>query len=243
MNRLIEVELVEKGRGHYYKVAGQDELYPGVTTVLGSAVPKPWLVPWAAKEAANRIKEHLLEHAVNRPLTQEEIVELVETGRKEHEKKRDDAADVGTRAHKAIDAYIAGDKVELTDDIRPAVDAFHQWQDKHPFRLVMGDTKVASVKHKFGGSLDILGESKDGLGIIDLKTSNQVGWEYALQVAAYAKAFEETFGEPIRWAMVLRVGKKAPPEFEARPILDLGKAWEAFLLCLTMRSYLKEELI
>ncbi len=243
MNRLIEVELVEKGRGHYYKVGGMDDLYPGVTTVLGSAVPKPWLVPWAAKEAANRIKSHLLEHAVNRPLTKEEIVALVETGRKEHEKKRDDAADVGTRAHKAIDAYIAGDKVEITDDIRPAVDAFHQWQDKHPFRLVMGDTKVASIKHKFGGSLDILGESKDGIGIIDLKTSNQVSWEYALQVAAYAKAFEETFGEPIRWAMVLRVGKKDPPEFEARPIKNLEKAWESFLVCLEMREKLKEDLI
>lgn len=248
MNRLYNVDLVEKRGAHYYRVSGStvgysEELLPGVTTILGGTIPKPWLVPWAAKEAANRIKSHLLEHAVNRPLTPEEIGELVETGRKEHEKKRDDAADVGTRAHKAIDAYIAGEKIEITDDIRPAVDAFHKWQDEHPFRLVMGDTKVASVAHGFGGSLDILGESKDGLGIIDLKTSNQVSWDYALQVAAYAKAFEETFGEQIRWAMVLRVGKKAPPEFEARPIKDLQKAWEAFQVCLVMRGMLKVELI
>lgn len=243
MKQLYSVDLIEKKRAHYYQVGGSDELLPGVTTILGATIPKPWLVPWAAKEAANRIMEHLLEHAVNRQLTPEEIGELVETGRKEHEKKRDDAADVGTRAHKAIDAYIAGDKANITDDIRPAVEAFHKWQDEHPFRLVMGDTKVASRIHGFGGSLDILGESKDGLGIIDLKTSNQVSWDYALQVAAYGKAFEETFGEPIRWAMVLRVGKKEPPEFEARPIKDLAKAWEAFSLCIKMREMLKADLI
>lgn len=243
MNRIFEVELIEKRGAHYYRIAGSEELLPGVTTILSSTVPKPYLVPWAAKEAANRIKQHLLDHAVNRTLSAEEIIELVEVGRKEHEKKRDDAADVGTRAHKAIDAYIAGDKANITDDIRPAVEAFHKWQDEHPFRLVMGDTKVASRIHRFGGSLDILGESKDGLGIIDLKTSNQVSWDYALQVAAYGKAFEETFGKPIRWAMVLRVGKKEPPEFEARPIKDLAKSWEAFSLCLKMREMIKTELI
>lgn len=243
MNRRFDVSLVTKGRGHYYQINGSGDLLPGVTTILGATIPKPYLVPWAAKEAANRIKVHLSEHAVNRPLTADEIDRLVEEGRKEHEKKRDDAADVGTRAHQAIDAYINGDKVELTDDIRPAVEAFHQWQDNNPFRLVMGDTKVASVNYGFGGSLDILGESKDGLGIIDLKTSNQVSWDYALQVAAYAKAFGETFGEPIMWAMVLRVGKKSPSEFEARPIKNLGKAWDAFLTCLEMRSHLKEDLI
>lgn len=243
MNRLFEVELIEERRAHYYRIYGSEELLPGVTTILNSTVPKPYLVPWAAKEASDRIKQHLLEHAINRKLSAEEIVELVEVGRKEHEKKRDDAADVGTRAHKAIDAYIAGDKANITDDIRPAVDAFHKWQDEHPFRLVMGDTKVASPEHRFGGSLDMLGESKDGIGIIDLKTSNQVSWDYALQVAAYGKAFEETFNETIRWAMVLRVGKKYPVEFEARMVKDLTNSWEAFRLCLRMREMLKMELI
>jgi ATP-dependent exoDNAse (exonuclease V) beta subunit len=189
------------------------------------------LAPWAAKEAANRIKAHLKEHAVNRPLTPEEIDELVETGKKEHIKKRDDAADLGTRAHKAIDAYIIGEKPEITDDIRPAVEGFHAWQDAHPFRLLMGDTKVASLENKFGGSLDILGETKDGVGIIDLKTSNQVSWDYALQVGAYAIAFEETYGVPVRWAMVLRVSK-TKAEFEARPIKDLESAKGVFRVAL-----------
>ncbi len=243
MNRRFDVSLVTKGRGHYYQINGSGDLLPGVTTILGATIPKPYLVPWAAKEAANRIKVHLSEYAVNRPLTVDEIDRLVEEGRKEHEKKRDDAADVGTRAHHAIDSYINGDKVELTDDIRPAVEAFHKWQDSNPFRLVMGDTKVASPFFRFGGSLDILGESKDGLGIIDLKTSNQISWEYALQVAAYAVAFTETFGEEIKWAMVLRVGKKDPPEFEARPIKSLINSFEAFRLCLKMRDFLKEDLI
>lgn len=243
MNRLYNVDLVVKWRGHFYKVEGLDELLPGVTGILGATIPKPWLAPWAAKEAANRIKSHLIEHAINRPLTKQEIIELVETGRKEHEKKRDDAADVGTRAHQAIDAYIMGEKAEITEDIRPAVEAFHKWQDEHPFRLVMGDTKVASLEYKFGGSLDILGETKEGLGIIDLKTSNQVSWDYALQVAAYAKAFEETFNHPIRWAMVLRVGKNEPIEFEARPIKNLATAWDAFKHFKRSKELLQEDLI
>ena len=44
------VELVKKGRSHFYEVKEYGLLLPGVTGVLG-VINKPALVPWAKREA------------------------------------------------------------------------------------------------------------------------------------------------------------------------------------------------
>lgn len=224
MKPRYKVTLIEERGGHFYNVGRKKTMWPGITGILSAVIAKPYLVGWAAKKAAENIKRYLKANAVDRPLTAAEIDELVETGRKAHETIRDQAANLGTRAHYYIDCSLNKRELpELTDDITPCINAFQVWQDHYSFEIVMGDTKVASKRYRYGGSLDLLAKDRDGrLGIIDLKTSNQISPEYKYQVAAYARAFEETYGERIYWAMILRLGKKTP-EFEAAPI-DLKKA-------------------
>lgn len=234
---LYKVELIEKWNAHFYRKEGETDVYPGVTTVL-QMVGKPYLVPWAAKETANKIREYLIAHAVNRALSMEEITVFVDTARKQHIVKRDDAADIGTRAHKAINAWIEDrmDDFKLlmqADDIHHCVDAFLKWQESSEIKIRLGDTKILSSIHGYGGSLDALGFLNGDPVLIDFKTSNQISDEYAYQVSAYVQAFDETYGFCPKKAVILRLGK-TKPEFEPVEIVDIADCFDGFLAAQTL---------
>lgn len=238
---LYGVEIKTNGKGHYYSTSRQpDEWYPGVTTVLGM-IAKPALIPWAAKEASNKIKAYLKKHAVNRSLTGDEIDKLVEEGRTAHVDRVTKAADLGTRAHKAIDDIIEGRKPVITDDIKPPVEAFKNFVKENKLEIIKGDTKIASIQNRFGGSLDALGWKDGRFIIVDFKTSNGCYKEYAFQVAAYSKAFSETYGlDYLPEALILRVGKEKA-EFEYKNVRKIGECFSQFLAAKTLWEGSKNE--
>ena len=88
-----QVKLIEKNNKHFYMVDDEPTLYPGPTTVLG-IINKPWLVPWASKITANKIKEFLIENATGRILNHQEISELIKRAKKAPEKIKDESADI-----------------------------------------------------------------------------------------------------------------------------------------------------
>lgn len=232
-NPLYKVELIAKNRAHYYRVEGERDLYPGVTGALGM-IAKPALIPWAAKQAAENIKAYLMANAVNRPLDALEIAKLVEEGKKAHVEAKDKAADLGTRAHAAINSLIEGGTMDLTDDIRLPVEAFMEFVAKDYLRLERGDMKIASKVYQYGGSLDALGVENGRFVIVDFKTSSGIWQEYALQVAAYAKALQETYGlDYTPEALILRFGK-TKPEFEVKRVRNINACFEQFLAALKL---------
>eukprot|EP01124_Arcella_intermedia_P036514 TRINITY_DN9581_c0_g1_i1.p1 TRINITY_DN9581_c0_g1~~TRINITY_DN9581_c0_g1_i1.p1 ORF type:complete len:167 (-),score=37.04 TRINITY_DN9581_c0_g1_i1:107-574(-) len=87
-----------------------------------------------------------------------------------------------------------------------------------------------SDTYGYGGTIDAVakfnlnGESK--VMIIDWKTSNSFHKEYALQVAAYAKAYEDIYNTPVFAGLVVRFDKNNPV-FEAKRI-DREQIPEAF---------------
>lgn len=236
------VELVEKRNAHYYRVDGGDTLYPGVTTVL-SVLAKPALIPWAANEAARKIKAYLIQHAQGRPLTADEIDKLVEDGRKAHGAIKDEAANFGTRAHQAIDIFIKTGVSQVKEDILPVFQAFCDWKQKTHIEIIGGDLKIASMEYGYGGSLDALGLVDGKVVIVDFKTSNRINPEYALQVAAYSNSYAEMFGlDYIPEAYILRLGKKTP-DFEVRKVKSIQSAFRQFVSALSIWRGQKEELL
>lgn len=232
------VELVAKGRGHFYRVDGKDFLFPGVTTVLG-VIAKPALIPWAANEAAKKIKAYLVENATGRALTATEIDDLVEKGRKAHIELKDAAADVGTRAHAAINTLIDGGTLALTDDIKPAVDAFLAFIGESHIKIEHGDRKIASMTHGYGGSLDAVGVENGRLVVVDFKTSSGIYREMGLQVAAYCEALRETYGlDYLPEAYILRLGK-TKPEFEVKKIPSVERCFGWFRNALELYHFQK----
>lgn len=232
------VKLSVEKRQHFYDVFEKGDLthrFAGVTGSLG-IISKPALGPWAKKEALACVEAALLKRLHGRfqeeeiTLNKEWIAEILKEAKARPDKIKDDAADLGTRVHAFIDLIIHGkEPADIPKDLEAPVTAFKEWWKNSGIELVMGDTKVASLIHKFGGSLDALGRREGQFIILDWKTSNAIYPEYALQVAAYAQAFYETYGIYCQEGIIVRFGKKLPIDFETKKIRNLERSFQAFL--------------
>ncbi len=228
------VELEVKNKKHFYRVTtgGDTFVFPGTTGYLG-IINKPALIPWAKKEALAIVKAELCKRLAddNETIIDAEWIDRVFVlGLARPDKIKDDAADLGTLVHQYIDQIIQGKMPpDLTPEMEPAITAFINWWKESNIELVMGDTKVASLIHNYGGSLDALGRQNGEYVILDWKTSNGVYDEYALQVSAYWKAFAETYGPTCARGYIVRFSKKLPIEFQVKEIADLETSFEAFL--------------
>jgi len=225
----------EKGR-HIYETEmdGIRSRFGSVTEYLG-IISKPALVPWAKKEALSVVEMELLKRLDGKEsssvlLDKSWIQNLLKDAKKRPDKIKEQAADLGTQAHAFIDLIIHGNAPEtVPEEIAGPIQSFRDWWMKSGIELVMGDTKVASLLYGYGGSLDALGWRNEKFVILDWKTSNNVYTEYALQVAAYAQAFYETYGVSCAEAVIVRFGKKPPIDFEARDLCDLSLSFKTFL--------------
>lgn len=254
------VELIAENNKHNYKVTwgcGPQHLdpqssviYPGVTGVL-SVIAKPALVPWAKRVTLDKVREEL-KHMIwkadatgyVRP-TLEGIDALLERASKIPDKLKDDAAKLGTEAHAYIDKIVRGETPgPLPDEILEPVSGFAKWWKESGFEFVAGDTKVASRIHGYGGSLDALARRPNGqIVLLDWKTSKALYDEYALQVSAYVKAFEEMYGLTISEAWCVRFRKAGVdgPPFEALPVRSISESFLAFLSAKSLQESLKNE--
>src|SRR6185295_72240 len=123
---LYEVKLIADGKNHFYQLEGDETYHPGATTVLG-VLNKPALIPWAVKACSDNIRDYLIENALDKSLTKEEIEKACLEGKNIYKKKSSEAADMGSRVHQAIDRIIKGDKVDIPEDIKPGVQGFLDW--------------------------------------------------------------------------------------------------------------------
>src|SRR5438477_2816654 len=171
LNPLYPVELITNGKSHFYKLGDGDLWFPGVTTVL-QMIAKPALIQWSSNMACENIKEYLMENALNKPLTKEEIEKACLEGKNIYKKKAEAQADIGTKVHKAIDSLIKGDILEITDEIKPAIEGFINWNDSNDLTIEFGDTKIGSKVFGYGGSLDMVAFNKSNEAIlVDFKTT------------------------------------------------------------------------
>ena len=243
----FRVDLVVAGRSHLYDVVRGDrkKRLPGVTGVL-SVIAKPALIPWAKKEALASVETAIMKRLDGRAsaaveIDREWIGQVLQEAKKRPDKIKDQAAAFGTHAHALIDRIILGDEpAEIPPEVAGPVHAFKDWWRSSGIELVMGDTKVASPEYGYGGSLDALGRRNGRYVILDWKTSNGIYTEYALQVAAYAQAFRETYGVPCSEAIIVRFGKKLPIEFEYKELADLDLSLSAFLAAKSLKEALEQ---
>lgn len=244
---LYKVEMHEKRNAHYYSIDGNPTLFPGSTTAL-NIINKPYLIPWAAKQAALKIEFYLHTHATERKLSKDEITRLVAEGRKAHVELKDKAADLGTRAHKAIDDITSGNKPIITPDIAAVVDGFLTWQASSKLKIIHGDLKLiflwkdaaGLITSGYGGSLDGLAVDENGrFVVIDYKTSNSIGDTYALQIASYCYGLKYTYGlDYVPAGYCVRFGK-TEPEVEVAKLVSVEDSFFAFGLSLQLHDHMK----
>jgi hypothetical protein len=131
---------------------------------------------------------------------------------------------------KALDEETVNDKSTFRAQAASAYSAFEFWCKGTQLEIVDCEVAVISEAHRYGGTLDFIGKLNGKLVLGDFKTSNGVWPEYLCQLAAYAKAYEETTGNKIDGGYHLLRFSKENGDFGHHfyPSLD-DDAWPAFL--------------
>lgn len=176
------------GRGgnfHWYKMDG--EKVDGVTTILGNGVPKPALVGWAGREAATFAADNL---ELLAQLERDARIDLIKNS---PYRDRDRAARRGTEVHRLAQRLVAGESVEVPDELVGHVDAYMRFLDEFDVDEQLVECVVGHRAHKWMGTLDMVADLTTPLGrhrwLLDLKTTRSgIYGETALQLAAYRHA-------------------------------------------------------
>jgi hypothetical protein len=230
-----------EGRSRRYEVAveGQEPvLLPSVTSVLSTVIAKPGLMHWARNTALQSVREVLLDNRPVMALDEESIDALIAEAKARPDQVRDEAADYGTTAHELIDAILGDEEPVIPPAYSETIAAFYAWEAEASLAIEKRERMVYSLEHGYAGTLDAIGWNADrGHAVLDWKTSNGLYPETALQVTAYAMAYEEMTGEKVTEAWVVRLGKKQP-EFEAKRV-DLDACKPTWLDALNLWKGLK----
>lgn len=158
-----------------------------------------------------------------------------------------DVLAIGTAVHAMCEAWVKGGNPQtvLTEalDAKTVVDrdafkrqagsaysAFEFWCKGTQLEIIDCEVQVISEAHRYGGTLDFIGKLDGKLVLGDFKTSNGVYPEMLCQLAAYAKAYEETTEKTIDGGYHLLRFSKENGDFGHHyyPSLD-DDAWPAFL--------------
>lgn len=115
-------------------------------------------------------------------------------------------------------------------------------------KLIHSEVEVWSDEYGYAGTMDAVLETVNPrtgqrvLTAIDWKTSNAMRNEYAMQLAAYANAYEERTGDKVSKAQVVRFGRRSDT-FEAKYVLDLDRSFDAFCSALHLYHSLSRPLL
>jgi len=144
------------------------------------------------------------------------------------------AANEGTAVHEAVEDLIAGKEITWMDDFGNAKYNLVVWQmilraaeffQKHKPTVIAAEEFTFSDKYEYAGTADLIVEMDGEIWLLDVKTSNNLHRSYNLQLAAYAKAWEEMFGQKIDRTGILwlKSSKRGPSKKEG---IYQGKGWE-----------------
>ncbi len=192
---------------HRYKVNG--ESVTGVTTILGMYDKSGALVTWATE----LYRDFLLER-LGGGITEEHIYE----GCVLHNKRKEEAADIGTQVHDWIEAYIKKEDPEMPEsrEAQIGVGAFLDWVSVNKVKFLSSERVVYSKKYNFIGKMDIEAKVNGKLCLIDIKTSNGIYNTYSMQTAAYARADEEESYRKYVGRYIIRLSKETEKEYDLR---------------------------
>jgi hypothetical protein len=101
---------------------------------------------------------------------------------------------------------------------------FAEFWNTHKPELIATEYHLFSDKHKYAGTADLIIRLKDKIWLVDVKTSNSLHTSYDLQLASYAKAWNETHDIPVEETGILWL--KASTRGEGKGDAIQGKGWQ-----------------
>lgn len=178
--------------GRVYTWPATGEEFSSVTTLLGAGVPKPFLVGWAARTAAEYAADNL--DALTALSTKADRIQLIRSAPNAH---RDAAGALGDEVHAACQRIAEGGPLRAGDP--PHVAHYRRLLREHDITILDCERTVYNRTHHYAGTYDAIGRVGDTNSIIDIKSSKGVYPEVALQLCAYSHAeFADGGGVEIR---------------------------------------------
>jgi len=223
---------------HIYRLNGEKLI--SVTAITSQIDKSRALIPWAIKLMRLFITEAW---DVTKKITEEEKLQIIEDGAKQHRIRKQEAADTGTQAHEWAESWIKGEEPEIPDDerVRNCVISFLKWVKDSGIKLKTSERIVYSKKHNYVGILDADGKIKKDNIIVDFKSSNGIYPEMFFQVSGYWKAAEEESKVEYQRGYIVQFGKDSG-EFNVKEISreENEKNFKAFLGALAIKRRLDE---
>lgn len=218
--------LVFYPRSHRYKLDGS--WVPGVTTILGKGIAKPFLVDWAAREVARFAADQL--DVLNALDDTEARYDLLKTA---HNRHRDKTAIRGTDVHAIAEKLLHGEQVEIPEHLEGYVGGYVRFLDEWQPTPVVTERPCASRANWYAGTPDAIVTLPNGERVLmDWKTGKNVYGETALQLAAYAHAEfcvdKDGAEQPMPEVDSLAVVHVTPTGTDVFRIADPDLAWKQF---------------
>ena len=179
------VQRINRGKYHIYQDADGHQM-PGATTILGSGLPTPQLITWAANSTA--------EGAVNNWDTLSELPPAARLKALQNIRYEvtNTAKNKGTLIHGYAEKLVQGEQLTgIEDALRPYVDNYVRFIDAWQLDPIFVEIVVVSYRYGYAGTLDLIAELTTPAGeretwLLDIKTGEKgVYPETALQLAAY----------------------------------------------------------
>jgi hypothetical protein len=121
------------------------------------------------------------------------------------------SATEGTLIHETIEAIMLGQKPEVPASIEPSVRAFLEFVLTKNIHVdpTYVEKRLVHYDERYAGTLDAIALIDGKLGILDIKTSQEIYRDYNLQTSAYLAAMKESVKNlETRWILRIDQDKK-----------------------------------
>jgi len=235
---------------HYYTVKApsvfKDTLYqPSVTGIIGMKDKSGALVHWATEQFAEKMKA-MIHEAQPEYLQPDLLAALVDVAKDTWRVSKQQAADIGTIAHRVFEERLEGREVSLPLQFDPIV-AAHMTQDmidqannaveaglkfirEHEIKVVQAEAVRWSPTYGYIGTGDLIAYIDGKLSVADWKTSKRLYPTVRLQLSAYKHAYEEEYPEQeIEQRVAINTGKDGTLSYEVHDNTTHANDLDVFL--------------
>ena len=205
--------IFEEARHIYWKEEddGTRVKIPSVTRIIG-VLEKPALMYWAAEVVARFLIGLIPDIKAGKlVLTPEDAKDLFWKAKKEPERLKEEAGNVGTLTHEAVEHYLktGGKPKGLSPEVQKTFNAFLSFSKQLKLGKIIATEKILfSSSYEYAGRLDIFAWLGSKKYIIDIKTGKDFYKEQPLQLSAYSNAYEEMTGEKVDGIGIIRLSKE-----------------------------------
>jgi hypothetical protein len=168
--------------GRIYRDPVTKERVPSVTTIISAGYPKPALVGWAAKMAAQYAVENWDSLG---ELSDPEKERKIKTA---HIRSAGQASDLGTQVHKVCEYWQSGKPIPQDIASDPFMNGFIDFLIEKKPRFKFLEVTLWSQTHGYAGTADWIAEIDGKVTYGDIKTGKSLWPEVGMQLAALGHA-------------------------------------------------------